>query len=220
MSKPHKENNSNRKTKKRHRKTNISRDWSKVIFSDGKKINLRDPRSYFKYWGNTNDVKKMLNRHKFNGGGIMVHLTTSYNGMISLVEMQDKFNLEKICNLIENKVLPLVPPYFPDSHFIFQLDNCSIHKSAYSRMFYEQKNIKTLNWPSHSPYLNICENIVGYLSQKLYSGGKVYQSKNDLCEKLSRDFKEVKIEYIRKLYDSMSRIMCDVLIGQGKLTNY
>ena len=150
----------------------------------------------------------------------MVHLTTSYNGMISLVEMQDKLNSEKFCNLIENKVLPLVPPYFPDSHFIFQQDNCPIHKSAYCRMFFKRKNIETLNWPSRSPDLNICENIFVYLSQKLYSGGKVYQSKNDLWKILSRVFKKVEIEYIRKLYNSMNRRMCDVLIGQGKLTNY
>ena len=150
----------------------------------------------------------------------MVHLTTSYNGMISLVEMQDKFNSEKFCNQIENKVLPLVPLYFPDSHFIFQQDNCPIHKSAYSRMFFKRKNIETLNQPSRSPDLNkrIYSRI--YLNEKLYSGDKVYQSKNDLWENLSMVFKEVEIEYIRKLYYSMSRRICDVLIGQGKLTNY
>ena len=112
-----------------------------------KKNNWRGPDSYFKYWGNTNEEKKMLNRNKFDGGGIMVHLNTSYNGMISLVEIHDKFNSENFCNLIENKVLPLVPPYFPDSHFIFQQDNCPIHKSAYSRMFFERKNIEILNYP-------------------------------------------------------------------------
>ena len=201
-------------------KTNISRDWSKIIFSDEKKFNLRGTDSYFKYWGNTNNEKKMLNRNNFNDGGIMVHLTTSYNGMILLVEIQDRFNSEKFCDPIKNKVLPLVPPYFPHSHFIFQQDNCPIHKSAYSRMFFKRKKIETLNWPSSSPDLNICENIFAYLSQKLYSCGKVYQSKNDLWENLSRVFKEVEIEYIRKLYDSMSRRMCDVLTGQGKLTNY
>ena len=46
----------------------------------------------------------------------MVHLITSYNGMISLVEMQDKLNFGKKCNLIENKVLPLVSPHFPVSN--------------------------------------------------------------------------------------------------------
>ena len=74
----------------------------------------------------------------------MVHLTTSYNEMISLVEMQNKFNSEKFSNLIENKVQPLAPTYFPDSHFIFQQDNCPIHKSAYSRMFFKRKNIERL----------------------------------------------------------------------------
>ena len=38
--------------------------------------------------------------------------------------------------------------------------------------------------------------------------------------KFVKGFKEVEIEYIMKLYDSMSRRMCDVLSGKGKLTNY
>ena len=87
-------------------------------------------------------------------------------------------------------------------------------------MFFKLKNIETLNWPSCSPDLKICKNIFAYLNQKLYSEGKLYQSKNDLWKNLSRVFREVEIEYIRKLYDSMSQRMYDVLIEQGKLTNY
>ena len=162
----------------------------------------------------------MSSRNKFNGGGIFVHLTTSYNGMISLVVMQDRFDSEKNCSMIKNKVLPLVPPYFLDFHFIPQQDKCPNHKSAYSWMFFYLKNIATLNGPSHSPNLNICENIFAYLSKKLYSGAKVYQSKDDLWGKLSRLFRVVEIDYIRKLYDSMSRRVYNILVCQSKLTNY
>ena len=58
MAKPHKENNSKRKTKK------DQLEFAKQIFQEiGQRLyflmknffNLRDPESYFKYWGNTND---------------------------------------------------------------------------------------------------------------------------------------------------------------------
>ena len=150
----------------------------------------------------------------------MVHLTTSYNGLIYMVEMQEKFDSKKFCELMDRDLLPLILPYLPDQQFIFQQDNCPIHKSTYGRMFFLRRGIETLDWPSRSPDLNICENIFAYLSQKLYSGGKTYKNKDDLWDNLLRAFRETDLEYIRKLYDSMSNRMCDVLIEGGKLTKY
>ena len=87
-------------------------------------------------------------------------------------------------------------------------------------MFFLRRGIETLDWPSRSTDLNICENIFAYLSKKLYSGGKTYKNKDDLWDNLSRAFRETDLEYIRKLYDSMSNRMCDVLIEGRKLTKY
>ena len=70
-------------------KKNINMDWKKVFFRM-KKIQLTRPDSYFKYWGHGKTEKRLINRNKFNGGGIMVHLTTSYNVLISMLEMQEK----------------------------------------------------------------------------------------------------------------------------------
>ena len=120
-------------------------DWKKVVFSDEKKFNLRGPDSYFKYWGHGKAEKRLININKFNGGGIMVHLTTSYNGLISMVEMQEKFDSKIFCQLMDRDVLPLIPPYLPDQQFIFQQDNCPIHKSAYSIMFFLRRGIETLD---------------------------------------------------------------------------
>ena len=64
------------------------------------------------------------------------------------------------------------------------------------------------------------QSIFAYLSQKLYSGGKTYKNKDGLLNNLSRAFCETDLKYIKKLYDSMSNRMCDVLIESGKLTKY
>ena len=71
-----------------------------------------------------------------------------------------------------------------------------------------------------SPDLNIWENIFAYLRKKIYSGGKTYKNKDNLWDNLSRAFRETDLEYTRKLYNSMSNRMCDVLIESGKLTKY
>ena len=79
-------------------------DWKKVVFLDGKKINLRGPASYLNYYGHGKEMKRLINRNKFNGE-IMVHLTTSYNGLISMIEMQEKFDYF-FCGLMDRDVLP------------------------------------------------------------------------------------------------------------------
>ena len=44
----------------------------------------------------------------------MFHLTTSSNGLISMVEMREKFDSKNFCELMDRDVPPLIPPYLSD----------------------------------------------------------------------------------------------------------
>ena len=56
--------------------------------------------------GHGKEEKKLINRNKFNRVGIMVHLTTSYNGLISMVEMKEKFDSKFFCKLMGREYSP------------------------------------------------------------------------------------------------------------------
>lgn len=74
----------------------------------------------------------------------MIYLATSYSGLISLVEIQDKFNSERFCNLVENKVLSLILLYFP---IPISLANKTTVPFINLRIVdsYKRKNIESLN---------------------------------------------------------------------------
>ena len=95
-------------------KSNISRDWRKVIFSEEKKYS-RGPDTYFKYWNNPKTPNQTINKNKFNRGGIMVYVCVSFNGAISIVEMLEQYDSKEFCSLMEDKILPLIPLYLEDS---------------------------------------------------------------------------------------------------------
>ena len=47
---------------------------------------------------------------------------------------------------MEDKVLPLIALYLEDSQYIFQQDNCHVHKSAYSSVWFKRK-YRNINLP-------------------------------------------------------------------------
>jgi len=52
-----------------------------------------------------------------------------------------------------------------------------------------------LPWPPLSPDLNPIENLWGYLSQKVYEGGKSYQSSQELWEALVKAWNETPLSF-------------------------
>ena len=78
---------------------------------------LRGPDTYFKYWSNAKTPNQTINRNKFSGGGIMVHIGVIFNRAISIVEMLEKYDSKNFSSLMEDKFIPLIPLYLEDSHY-------------------------------------------------------------------------------------------------------
>lgn len=64
--------------------------------------------------------------------------------------------------------------------FIFMDDNSSVHKAGIAGIWKDEKGIKSLNWPSKSPDLNILENIRAYLCNELYKRKKRLHTRTDV----------------------------------------
>ena len=201
-------------------KKNIFTNFKNIIFSDEKKFNLTGPDLYAKHYSKKDENIFYQNKQKFGGGSIMVHVCVRYDGPICMNEIKGKMNSEMFCKMFEDKISPLLHLYFPDADFLWQQDNCPIHNSTFSKNFFTSKNIKLLEWPSRSPDLNIVENIFSILSASIYSEGKVYKKIDEVWEELDKAFKNLDLNYIKNLYDSIIERLLKVVEVQGDVIKY
>lgn len=80
------------------------------------------------------------------------------------------------------RAIPNIESIFEGNSYIFQHDNAPIHTARVVTEFFESQHMQILQWPPYSPDLNIVENVWGWLSRKVYEGGKQYDNKNNLID--------------------------------------
>ena len=198
----------------------INYDFDKIIFSDEKKFCLNGPDRYQKYWGHSSDALKLINRNKFDGGSIMVHVAVCKDRVLSMVEILGNMDSKYYCHMLETQVFPLINNFNDKSSWVWQHDNAPIHNSSYTKTFFRNKSINLLSWPSRSPDLNIVENIFSFLEHKIYYEGQKYSSKDQLWSALDKAFTEIDKPYLKKLYESIKRRMLDICILGGALSKH
>ena len=106
--------------------------------------------------------------------------------------------------------------------FIFQQDNCPIHKSALAKKFFKDSKVTLLDWPPYSPDLNLIENVWAILSQEIYGSGTIKNLK-ELEYKLKlaiTNFNETKGSVTENLYKSIPARLCEVLQCHGERIKY
>ena len=86
---------------------------------------------------------------------------------------------------------------------MFQQDNAPCHKAKSITEWFEQNNIKILQWPARSPDLNPIEDIRTVSDRKLTK--KAVTSAEDLREILKELFNGLTVSNRIKLFDSIRR---------------
>ena len=54
-----------------------------------------------------------------------------------------------------------------EENAVIQMYNAKYHCKNWVLQFYQENNIKVINWPSYSPYLNLIKNIWSIIKNKL-----------------------------------------------------
>lgn len=208
--------------------------WEEVIFSDEKRFTLDGPDNwlvvecflkfnmYFKcLYCRFSYVPKNVHinrqRRHSQGGGLMVWGMVMPNGLITVKEVQNKFNAGKYLELLTYFTVPIINLNYKNYHFV--QDNCSVHTAGIISSFMMTKNIKTIDWPSKSPDLNIMENIWKILSDEVYSHVQPVDTK-DLRQKIMQSVRKVNEEkrhIVKGLYDTFRRRLVTVIKTKGNL---
>lgn len=89
--------------------------------------------------------------------------------------------------------------------FIYQQDNCSVHKAKLVIEEFDSKGITLLDWPSCSPDLNPIENLWGYMGRLVYKDGKSYNTLLELENAIFEAWWLIPVEYCQGPVESMEK---------------
>ena len=189
-------------------------DWTKVVFTDEKYFTLVGNDSYYTW--KSKGINYFKARNFLKSTGIMIWGALFYNGTLSFRIVSGTINSEKYIEILKTSLIPMTK--LNASHdFVLQQDNCRVHTSHKTKNFLDESGIKSLDWAPYSPDLNIIENVWSEISKEVYSSGNI-KNLNELKAKVKdaiNKFNEVKLSYVKKLYESLPKRMCDVIQYSG-----
>ena len=78
----------------------------------------------------------------------------------------------------------------------------------------------SLEWPAQSPDLNIIENIWLYMKRELQKSAVDITTKNDLLREIQSVWRNIELDYMRNLYQTIPDRLNDVIEMKGHLTKH
>lgn len=196
-----------------------TKEWHKVIFTDEKKFNLDGPDGFNYYFHDLRKEERILGRHHSRTGSVMVWGAISYYGTIDLAFKTSTMTAVTYKTLLEN-AFPKCRDIFHTLPFICQQDNAPIHTARIVKSWINSQNVQLIEWPPYSPDLNIIENVWGWLARKVYENGRQFESKEDLTTAIKGAWRQISLNYLKELYDSMPNRCYEVITKSGGNTHY
>ena len=77
-----------------------------------------------------------------------------------------------------------------------------------------------MEWPTKSPDLSIIENIWLYMKRELQKSAVDITTKNDLLREIQSVWRNIELDYMRNLYQSIPDRLNDVIEMTGHLTKH
>ena len=97
-------------------------------------------------------------------------------------------------------------------------DNAPIHRAHTVENYKDQNEVTLKGWIAQSPDLNIVENI--WLYMKLQKSAVNIATQNNLLREIQSMRRNIELDYIRNLYESIPDRLDNVTKMKGHLTKY
>lgn len=194
-------------------------EWHTVVFSDEKRFNLDGPDGFNFYFHDIRKEEHFLSRHHSREKGVMVWGAISYYGTCQLQFVSSKMNATHYKGLLE-KAFPDFNNIFGPLPWTFQQDNAPIHTARVVKSWIQEQNVTLMEWPPYSPDLNIIENVWGWMTRKVYESGRQFEDIQSLTDAINTAWREVSLNYLKSLYDSLTDRIYEVISKNGGSTHY
>jgi transposase len=199
-------------------------DWKRVIWSDETKINRigSDGQEYvWKKKGEGLISREVKGTVKFGGGSLMVWGCIGWNGVVVFSEVEGRMDAEQYVAILEQGLLQSMEESgIPQDDIIFQQDNDPKHTSRRAQRWFEEQDIKLLDWPAQSPDLNPIEHTWNHLKKCLSGYPSAPTGVHQLWERVEEQWGEISVEECQKWIESMPRRIQAVIKVKGGHTKY
>ncbi len=199
-------------------------DWKRVIWSDETKVNRigSDGQEYvWKKKGQGLISREVKGTVKFGGGSLMVWGCIGWNGVGVLSEVEGRMDAEQYVAILEQGLLQSMEESgIPEDDIIFQQDNHPKHTSRRAQKWFEEQDIKLLDWPAQSPDLNPIEHTWNHLKRSLSGYESAPTGVHQLWERVVVEWGKISVEECQKWIGSMPRRVEAVIKAKGAHTKY
>lgn len=98
--------------------------------------------------------------------------------------------------------------------WVWQQDNCTIHKAKTVLDQIADEGVTTSDWPPNSPDISPIENVWKLLQDKVYENGQ-FTTKDDLLAEIKISARTIDVNVVKNLYSSMRQRLLTVLECKG-----
>ncbi len=199
-------------------------DWKRVIWSDETKINRIGSDGKQWVWKKAGEgliEREVQGTVKFGGGNIMVWGCMGWEGVGYVAEVEGRMDANQYVDILENNLLPSMEESgVPLEDVIFQQDGDSKHTSHKATEFFQDHDIKVLDWPPQSPDINPIEHLWHHIKTELNKYPTQAKGVWEIWERVAEVWNKIPPEVCQNLIQSMPRRIQAVIKAKGGNTKY
>lgn len=195
--------------------------WKAVLWSDETRINQFGSDGIIRTWQKKGDkLIPQCTRSTVKHGGscISVWGSISGNGMGNFQFIDGIMTKEVYNNILVMNLPHSASTAGINGRFVFQQDNDPKHTAAINKKWLVDNNIKTLEWPSQSPDLNIIEHL--WANIKVRVGKRKPRNVQEMKLFFKEEWDNTPKEFLKKLLESIPKRIAAVIRSRGAHTKY
>ena len=197
-------------------------DWSKVLFSDETRLSIfgSDGIRYVRRSTHEAYLPACMVPTMKHPLSVMIWACMSAKGVGRMQVVNGNINARVyIDEVLSTKVLQSASDLFGAEEFIFQQDGAPCHTARVCKTWFQDNNVRLLDWPGNSPDLNPIENLWARLKRLVAS--RRPSNKAQLIESIiSCWFHVISADELKNLVDSMPRRCRAIINAKGYASKY
>ena len=199
----------------------LDNHWKKVIFSNESQIVLgTNNRVYI--WRKEDEKYNphLICSRSERKISLMIWGCICYDGVGTPTTVEGNINSAKYIDILDKNLWTVVVWYFEGKEYLFMDDNAPVHRPNTAENYKDQNEVTSMEWPAKSPDLSIIENIWLYKKRELQKSAVDITTKNDLLREIQSVWRNIELDYMRNLYQTIPDRLNDVIEMKGHLTKH